>query len=1167
MYSSARTPRRSLASVLAATLAASALGVLTTAGPAQADTSPVAPTPATVSGDLLPTAQIGTGIVWDQVIVGNTVYVAGQFSTARPAGAAPGVNEVSRSNLLAYNLTTGELLPWAPTANGAVKAIAASADGTRIFIGGSFTSVSGLSRYRLAAVDAATGAPVAGFQANVEARVNDLVVSGDTVYLGGIFSVVRNVARTRLAAVSATNGALLSWAPTADAEVLTLTAPAGSGKVVVGGRFANINSTPTYGMGALDAQTAALVPWQANATIRNGGNNAAIYSLKSDAERVYGTGYTFGTGGNFEGTFAATVADGSIEFVTGCRGDSYDIEPVGTVLYHVGHMHDCSTIGGLPELPVRGYQRAAASTTTRSASGLVNAGGNFSTQPAPEWLHWTPDLAAGTFTGSDQAAWTTEGTADYLTVAGEFPSVNGIPQQGIARFARTGLAANAEGPKAGQDLVPAVDTSVPGSVRLSWTASWDRDSQWLTYEVLRGATLGASTIVGTLKRGNAWYDREGMRFTDTTAPAGSTQTYRIRVTDGLGNVLIGNAVTATVPAGSPTSPAYTSLVRTDGATRHWRLGESGTTAVDWAGTDNLTLATGATGGQVGPITGDTDPATTFPGTASVPAASSGASVPSPLRVSVEAWIKTTTTRGGKIVGFGSSRTGSSSTNDRHLYMTNSGQLVMGVSLGGLNTVISPAAYNDGTWHHVVGSVGAAGLQLFVDGSLVASSATPRNAVYYKGYWRVAGDNLTNWPNRPTSNAFAGTIDEVAVYPHQLSAEAVTAHWEARTGQVANQPPIAAFSTGGSGRTLTFNATGSNDLDGTITSYAWDFGDGTTGTDVTTSHQYPDVAASYPVTLTVTDNLGATASVTHTVTVTPPPNQSPTAAFTATATGLAVVVNGTTSVDPDGSIAAYAWDFGDGATATGASAPHTYAAAGTYTVALTVTDNRGATASTSQEVTVQPIQAGQTVAADAFDRDLASGWGSAATGGSWSFTGTGSTTAVSGGAGLMTVPAGKTLTARLNQVSSAATDLTFTTWTDGPVTGGGVYISGILRGGSGGDYRMRVRLQSTGVVTAGISKLVGTTETFLAGQVTVPGLTYTTGSKLRVRAQVSGADPTQISYRVWLDGATEPTTWLQTVTDSTAGLQGAGWVGLVTYVSGTATSPAAVRFDDLSGSSL
>ena len=78
--------------------------------PAAADTAPADPSvPETVSAAALPTVQIN-GVVWDQVIVGNRVFVTGQFTQARPAGADPGTNETPRSNILAYDLTTGELI-------------------------------------------------------------------------------------------------------------------------------------------------------------------------------------------------------------------------------------------------------------------------------------------------------------------------------------------------------------------------------------------------------------------------------------------------------------------------------------------------------------------------------------------------------------------------------------------------------------------------------------------------------------------------------------------------------------------------------------------------------------------------------------------------------------------------------------------------------------------------------------------------------------------------------------------------------------------------------------------------------------------------------------------------------------------------------------------------
>lgn len=121
-------------SLLAATLVA-----LAPATVARADEPPPVDNPATaVTADALPTAQIN-GVAWDQVVVGDTVYVAGQFTSARPAGSAAGTNESARANLMSYNLRTGAMTSWAPQVNGRIRVITASPDGSRIYIGGAFT--------------------------------------------------------------------------------------------------------------------------------------------------------------------------------------------------------------------------------------------------------------------------------------------------------------------------------------------------------------------------------------------------------------------------------------------------------------------------------------------------------------------------------------------------------------------------------------------------------------------------------------------------------------------------------------------------------------------------------------------------------------------------------------------------------------------------------------------------------------------------------------------------------------------------------------------------------------------------------------------------------------------------------------------------------------------
>ena len=178
------------------------------------------------------------------------------------------------------------------------------------------------------------------------------------------------------------------------------------------------------------------------------------------------------------------------------------------------------------------------------------------------------------------------------------------------------------------------------------------------------------------------------------------------------------------------------------------------------------------------------------------------------------------------------------------------------------------------------------------------------------------------------------------------------HYKATGRTGSNIPPVAAFTPTVTKLVVALDGSASTDPDGTVAGYAWDFGDGTTGSGATTTHTYAS-AGTYTVSLTVTDNGGATNTVTRRRSR-PWRNVAPTASFTKTLAGALVSPSTASgSSDSDGTVASYAWDFGDASTGTGATAQHTYAAPGTYTVTLTVTDNDGATATTTQSVTVLP----------------------------------------------------------------------------------------------------------------------------------------------------------------------------------------------------------------------
>jgi PKD repeat protein len=153
---------------------------------------------------------------------------------------------------------------------------------------------------------------------------------------------------------------------------------------------------------------------------------------------------------------------------------------------------------------------------------------------------------------------------------------------------------------------------------------------------------------------------------------------------------------------------------------------------------------------------------------------------------------------------------------------------------------------------------------------------------------------------------------------------------------------------------------STDSDGSIASRSWTFQDGNpaTSTQATQAVTFAS-AGNKNVTLTVTDNEGATGSVTHAVVVNVPGNQAPVASFTVSCSSQDCDFTNT-STDADGTIVTYAWNFGEpssGASNTAATedASHTYTVTTltTFTVSLTVTDDDGASSTTTNDVSVAP----------------------------------------------------------------------------------------------------------------------------------------------------------------------------------------------------------------------
>jgi hypothetical protein len=205
---------RPKASVVALIVIAAGVAPVVLASSAHADTSPATGSglPATVSADPLPTVQIN-GVVWSEVTVGNTVYAAGNFTSARPAGNVAGTGEVAHSNLVSFDITTGVMTSWKGSLNGAGRYLAVSPDKSTLYVGGDFTTANGQARGHIAAFDIATGALKTNFAPGIDDSVKALAVTNTTVYAGGSFAHVTGpngvtVAKAQVVSLSAATGAI-----------------------------------------------------------------------------------------------------------------------------------------------------------------------------------------------------------------------------------------------------------------------------------------------------------------------------------------------------------------------------------------------------------------------------------------------------------------------------------------------------------------------------------------------------------------------------------------------------------------------------------------------------------------------------------------------------------------------------------------------------------------------------------------------------------------------------------------------------------------------------------------------------------------------------------------------------------------------------------------------
>ncbi|WP_193598113.1 LamG-like jellyroll fold domain-containing protein [Microbacterium sp. YJN-G] len=751
---------RNLTSVLAITAVVMGLLVVQAPPPAAALSAGIE-----FSADDLPTWQTN-GTVWAIDAAKGKVVAGGTFSQVRPPTGQAGTVR-SQDALVILDGETGapdqcqfsmSLSGGTPT----VRAVQTSDDGSVVYIGGNFSNVGGVNVARIAALDVAT-CRVLPFRAPLPgSTVTALDVHENTLYAGGLFTSVGSARRLAFAAFDATSGALLDWVadavrtrddlPSAVGQARAVQASPDGTKVVVGGDLFEINGVYSHSIAMV---TAATGPNGAGGEVVRTYPSGFIPNTSVTKTIVDGGDGRFyigneGTGGGvFDGKAAFSWETGDQIWRDTCLGAVQDLLVRGGTVYSASHHHNCAGINAFPD-GIRRYFNAQSTETMEFFGWLPLGNDGIGEGIGPRAL----TVVTGRTTGKD-----------YLWSGGEFTRINGSDQQGLTRFGPDDVGAPPV-------PVTTAQATSDGTIQVSFRTVVDPDDDRLTYSVYRTGTSGP-IWQGPAK--SLWWVRPQVTFVDSNVTPGTSYTYRVTASDGTNTSGLSAPVSARAIA-----PAddYGRAVRALQPEANWSGPVVGSWVVD---TSAKTNRADAVNGLL------MDGAASVAGDSAVPTDDSAFSFdgsndyirtdqlhPGPTTYTVSAWVKTTTTRGGKIIGFGNGQpnTGTNASRlsvsyDRHLYMTNAGRVIFGVYTAGAVTLTTPQSLNDGEWHYVVGTQGPAGMTLYVDGLPVASNGQT-NAQNYWGIWRVGGDQLNGWPSRPTSNFLSGLIDEATVYPSALS---------------------------------------------------------------------------------------------------------------------------------------------------------------------------------------------------------------------------------------------------------------------------------------------------------------------------------------------------------------------------------------------------------------
>ncbi|MGP4989627.1 PKD domain-containing protein [Glutamicibacter ardleyensis] len=960
------------------------------------------------------TPHVLDGIVFSVAEVGDLIVLGGSFTTVQAASGGPILN---RNRMVAFNKNTGAISAnFTPNFNSSVRSVVAAADGNSVYVGGQFGTLNGASVPKVVKLNLSNGSRITQFNpGNVDAVVHDLNLQGNNLYFGGEFTEVRGQNRGGLAEVNATTGALSEdtkveftgqhFGGTTFVHKFDINAD--GTKLIASGNFTQIDGQDRVQVGMLDlsGQTTTVADWQTDRW-KPMCYTAFAYYLNDLDFSVDGDYFVMSSMGGY-GSGPPSLCDSISRWETSDTGNAinpvwvnytggdsvYAVEATGPTIYFGGHMRWVNN-------PFRA-DAAGQGAVEREGIGALSA-----TNGMP--IDWNPgrDRGRGVFDilATDQGVWfgsDTDRIARYVYKGriAMFPVANGqtIPEAADIKLPVDVLRAgelggptdprylyrlnaggatiqsldggmnwlsdiNAPGSDYRSDgsnaaaypAVPTLNAAVPASTPRDIFSSerWDpsggntldyafpvpsgKNVQVRVYASDRCSctTAAGSRVFDVNIEGQTAFDDVDLNA-DPGHDQGTVLTHDV-VSDGTINLSFGHVTE---------NPAINGIEIVDLDAQAPAEEDSVATEVYFSGTQAAVKGTTELNSNVdwdqvrGAFIGDNK---------AYLALADGS-------LQVRSYNGTTLGTGSTLELYGLANfsseiqqmTGLFLSNDR-MYFTLAGQDGLFMRYFDLSSQIV------GSERFTVANSGSAGINFAdIHGMFLAD-----NTMYYAtSDGKLHG---VDWAQTTTNGAPSGAssvVSDPAENSVNWASKALLAMASNGAPPLPNQSPTASFTSECTDLGCAFDASGSTDSDGDIASYAWDFGDDSDGTDTTAEHTYAE-AGTYTVTLSVTDDDGATATASDTVEVTAPPNQAPEAVIIQTCNQLDCSFDGTTSADPDGEISSWAWTSSDGASSSDSVFEHNFATAGTYQVELTVTDDQGETASTqvSVEVSLTPNEA-------------------------------------------------------------------------------------------------------------------------------------------------------------------------------------------------------------------